>query len=1138
MCIINIQNTQISVAMLYTESYNKESILFYMSKMRDKIIVLRYVGGEKEMKNAVSFFRKHVKRKLAVVLAGAIIASSVNYLTTNVKAEEPIVVEDFEGEASDEDVEDIEIEEKSSEQKKEESPQDDKNQNEDSNDGVGDNSPSDGEKPSTGEIEDDATNPSTEDGENSTAPKEDVVEDGTDGGQTTEDATTEEATTEEATTEETTTEEVTTEETTTEELEGEAADVRVILTYETGVFPENVTLEVSEVTDEADVKKIENTVKKEVTEEFEPVMKEMVALDVTVLTETGDEVEPDGEVKVTFKNIKTYTDDEAKELKVFHMSEDLDKADDMSESLEAVDENVAELVTDGFSVYTIIPVSGIELSELVYEDDVFKIGSADELQAFADLMKGTGNVKVTKKDDGSVDQVTLTSYVIEGSSIKEKSGTEELFKTDVLLTKDIDLGGIDNWEPITVKNGSAIIGYSGNFDGDGHRISGMNISNRSSKTGLFYSVKDGTIEDLTVDGKVTVNAQNPSSISGVVGFLENNGRVTFSKVTNSVDITVSGATKDTHGVGGLLGRTDSGTGTTARINLIDCKNEGTIDAPKCGYLGGLIGKAMNTQISMENCENTAQITGLSRVGGLIGVCQQTEKSISYENTIINCKNNGVVTCTDYMAGGILGANDSSVTRIEKSENNEVICSGKSQYIGGIVGQNYIWRGNAPELTITDCNNNSDIDLKSAAEGANAGGIIGATTAGTLNIFDSANNGNVEGTTRGGYGGLVGSCHTSTMVLSRNTSDALVESIGFTANDRKYEKWGVGGVVGSIYDSTYSISNNTINGIVRAQAYAGGMAGAISNSTCDAAANNNFNEIVAGVQVPITGDHGYFGGAIDERYTIKAVVGVMYNTSMTMSDGSLNVVLTETLEDGTFYEINYAQSGNESSSSRFQNGDLVSNNYIQENKEVLTSAAVYEHGATTDAFGEDMVSGTIVNHGQNALAGVAGGTLTVNGVNIIRADTSRSIQATAYNNTTLPTGFAWVSGASNLNQANMARFSNGKEVDVNVVFIIDDTEPSTDPDPDPEDDPDDDPDDGPSTGGGGTTPTGEVLGATRAIPDGAVPLAATPDEAQVLGAERNPQTGDNTEAFPFVLGLFGATALLAGWSAYHRKRTMK
>ena len=121
----------------------------------------------------------------------------------------------------------------------------------------------------------------------------------------------------------------------------------------------------------------------------------------------------------------------------------------------------------------------------------------------------------------------LAKTVNDGESyFGTSSQTRKYFK----LTSDIDLGNLE-WTPIgkglaygTYDN--PVNPFSGIFDGDGHVISNVKITQLGSHSlGLFGGVKNANIKNVGIDGmtveisNVTDSTKRINDIGGIVGFL-------------------------------------------------------------------------------------------------------------------------------------------------------------------------------------------------------------------------------------------------------------------------------------------------------------------------------------------------------------------------------------------------------------------------------------------------------------------------------------------------------------------------------------------------------------------------------------------------------------------------------------------
>lgn len=215
-------------------------------------------------------------------------------------------------------------------------------------------------------------------------------------------------------------------------------------------------------------------------------------------------------------------------------------------------------------------------------------------------------------------------------------------------TADIDLSSVcssalgKSWTPIESMSTTA---YSGTFDGQGHKISGLYIYGLSNDlNGLFGDVS-GKICNLSVEGNITAN-----DYCGLI----------------AAKITVAGA------------------------RIENCKAYGQINGGS--YIGGIVGGGTGHIV---NCENLAHVIGYEKVGGIVG------GFVSNTNgEIQRCVNKGLVEGTrggGYSAyvGGVAGhisaqrqaflVNSASVGNVNAS-------LGVGGLVGGVEGKTLVISG--------------------------------------------------------------------------------------------------------------------------------------------------------------------------------------------------------------------------------------------------------------------------------------------------------------------------------------------------------------------------------------------------------------------------------------------------------------
>ena len=154
-----------------------------------------------------------------------------------------------------------------------------------------------------------------------------------------------------------------------------------------------------------------------------------------------------------------------------------------------------------------------------------------------------------------------------------------------------------SWTPI----GNYSKQYQGTFDGNGKTIRNLFISSTSNEIGFFGYAADCRIKNITFDNAKVKGNDNSSTgiLAGYAG----------SCVIENIKTTGN------------------------------CSVEGNYET------GGIAGRA-NGNIS--NCENHAIVNGLHSVGGIVGICFDSENSITL------CANYGEITGTEDFVGGIIG----------------------------------------------------------------------------------------------------------------------------------------------------------------------------------------------------------------------------------------------------------------------------------------------------------------------------------------------------------------------------------------------------------------------------------------------------------------------------------------------------
>lgn len=211
------------------------------------------------------------------------------------------------------------------------------------------------------------------------------------------------------------------------------------------------------------------------------------------------------------------------------------------------------------------------------------------------------------------------------------------------LTADIVLnnGDATQWADAAPANNFTTIGswtsaFGGNFDGQGHTISGLYIKTDADGQGLFGCIQGGAV----IQNFALVNSYIQSTGGGATGAI-----IGQSNRGDSADITVKNIFTDAiivakgGEVAGVLGNiSDSNdTYTAGAVTVSDVVFAGSVSATG-NYSAGIIGNARSVSVTVKNCMNIGTITSTGKhVAGIMTA------SLDDEFTIENCISVGELT---------------------------------------------------------------------------------------------------------------------------------------------------------------------------------------------------------------------------------------------------------------------------------------------------------------------------------------------------------------------------------------------------------------------------------------------------------------------------------------------------------------
>lgn len=482
-------------------------------------------------------------------------------------------------------------------------------------------------------------------------------------------------------------------------------------------------------------------------------------------------------------------------------------------------------------------------------------------------------------------------WVADGEQLKgiqdyaNKDTNSKILSYNFALKNDINATDVIDYKSIG-SNGTA---FTGNFDGRGNRIIGLNVSSSNSNDNVgVFGVNAGTIKNLKVYSSTFKGYDNVGAIAGT-----NNG--TIDNVTT-------------------LGNTVEALGSANSVSL-DGTPVNSKDNVNVGAAGGVVGTnigTVNNATSRDSViagEDTPSTTILTTAGGIAGI--NTGNGL-----VSNSQSHSAVTASEdstYSLGGIVGVNtvkdnttDDEITAGLDNVNAYGVTSGiyseignqayaTSSNIGGIAGLNSGTLNDAYNESIVKGSSNvggiagtnsGEISLivngaSVTAEGSYTGGLVGSAT-GTTDAISSISDGRNNGVITGDYyvGGLVGS-NGENVELTNLTNDSSAEITG-----KQY----VGGIAGTNSGSISTTDTNLINrGSITGNKYVGGIAGE-NNGTIE----NVKNDIVLNA---IGSDAMYFGG-VTGRNTEKGTITDATNRGNINASGATFVGGIAGQNDGT------------------------------------------------------------------------------------------------------------------------------------------------------------------------------------------------------------------------------------------------
>ena len=270
------------------------------------------------------------------------------------------------------------------------------------------------------------------------------------------------------------------------------------------------------------------------------------------------------------------------------------------------------------------------------------------------------------------------------------------------------------------------------------------------------------------------------------------------------------------------------------------------------YVGGLVGDAYFSNVTVANVIVTGTVQGSTYVGGVMG--------FFYDNggTISNSSFTGLVTGSSQDVGGFVGqawgagaySNDWSAGTV----------TGLSS-VGGFTGS--FGDGSAALLNFTNCYSTAMV----SGAGIYVGGFAGGTAWAGVGFYSSYATGNVtsSGTSAQAVGGFVGGAITATFSQCYATGNVTTTA---TASTTYY----VGGFAGELFSGNNSVSQcystGSVQGAVGWAQYYGGLVGLLDDATDTITNSYSTGPVTAEYSGGLIGWN--YGGTVSNSFATGAV----------------------------------------------------------------------------------------------------------------------------------------------------------------------------------------------------------------------------------------------------------------------------
>ena len=424
----------------------------------------------------------------------------------------------------------------------------------------------------------------------------------------------------------------------------------------------------------------------------------------------------------------------------------------------------------------------------------------------------------------------------------------EAFYTDTSCETPCDFSFEgDSWNPI----GDDDNPFYGVFDGNGHRITGLlNTAGtvfQQTDLGLFVSLKQAEVKNLTIDGAFVSVRYDPSDpdyfplsymAAGILASTSCYSYLQDCSLENAF-VSVSGASANVIDIGGLFGSSceDSFKNITVDASVLlhadRSANADSLTDPvqisrNCGMLtGSYTNKDPSFTLVFQDCSTTGHITDADTASCVGGFCGAINNNVYMVNST-----NHADLYSACIAGGLVGraglqpvSSASAFLPPLYMNHCRNTASISGIYAGGIVGvssdQTFFYSPDAslsttnPLTVLTGCENTGSIFASSRGGGILAQGI-------SPYLRDCSNEGAIENTAMpDSFKNITAVCLNYDSIFDKKDYHTLLttdlQNIQETAS-------AMGGLIGQSYYNTYVYNSYNSGNLITKSAICGGLIG--------------------------------------------------------------------------------------------------------------------------------------------------------------------------------------------------------------------------------------------------------------------------------------------------------------------------